>query len=186
MLTDLLKKVANQFNINKIPYMVIGGQALLLYSQPRFTNDIDITLGLDIDNVDYIIQITDKINLKPLPDNPSDFVNQTMVLPMVDTETERRVDLIFSFTEYENDAISRANRYEIDNIQISYASPEDLIVMKIISGRQIDLEDVKNILLQNPHLNKNLIINILNEFGKFLNIDFTDTFIKIVNSCSLT
>ncbi|GAH87084.1 unnamed protein product, partial [marine sediment metagenome] len=29
--------------------MIIGGQAVLLYGEPRLTRDIDVTLGDDID-----------------------------------------------------------------------------------------------------------------------------------------
>jgi hypothetical protein len=39
---DLLKRVAGELSRNAIPYMVIGGQAVLLYGEPRLTKDIDI------------------------------------------------------------------------------------------------------------------------------------------------
>lgn len=31
--------------------MVIGGQAILLYGEPRLTRDIDITLGINVDEL---------------------------------------------------------------------------------------------------------------------------------------
>ena len=50
MFQKLLKKIANELNAHNVPYMVIGGQAvLLLYREPRLTKDIDITLGVGID-----------------------------------------------------------------------------------------------------------------------------------------
>lgn len=30
--------------------MIIGGQAVMVYGEPRLTKDIDITLGVDIKN----------------------------------------------------------------------------------------------------------------------------------------
>ena len=45
MFQKLLKKIANELSAHNIPYMVIGGQAVLLYGEPRVTKDIDITLG---------------------------------------------------------------------------------------------------------------------------------------------
>ena len=51
MFKKLLKKIANELNTNNIPYMVIGGQAVLLYGEPRLTKDIDITLGIGIDGL---------------------------------------------------------------------------------------------------------------------------------------
>ena len=51
----LLKKIAFELSSNSIPYMVIGGQAVLLYGEPRLTKDIDITLGIGIDGLDTIL-----------------------------------------------------------------------------------------------------------------------------------
>jgi hypothetical protein len=48
MFQKLLKKIANELNTCNIPYMVIGGQAVLIYGEPRLTKDIDITLGIGI------------------------------------------------------------------------------------------------------------------------------------------
>lgn len=49
MIEKLIKKVAQRLDEDKIPYMLIGGQAVLLYGRPRLTQDIDITLGIDTD-----------------------------------------------------------------------------------------------------------------------------------------
>ncbi len=46
MFTTLLATIATALDQASIPYMVIGGQAVLLYGEPRLTEDIDITLGL--------------------------------------------------------------------------------------------------------------------------------------------
>lgn len=49
MLKELLKKIASELATEKIPYMIIGGQALLIYGEPRLTKDIDITLGEEME-----------------------------------------------------------------------------------------------------------------------------------------
>jgi hypothetical protein len=49
MFTELLERLAHAFDEARLPYMIIGGQAVLLYGEPRLTRDIDITLGVDID-----------------------------------------------------------------------------------------------------------------------------------------
>jgi len=66
MFKKLLKKIANELNNNNIPYMVIGGQAVLLYGEPRLTKDIDIALGIGIDGLKDINSIIQKLNLKTL------------------------------------------------------------------------------------------------------------------------
>ena len=47
MFEKLIRRVAQRLDDDKIPYMVIGGQAVLVYGRPRPTRDIDTTLGID-------------------------------------------------------------------------------------------------------------------------------------------
>lgn len=44
-LKELLKKLSIKLEERNIDYMIIGGQAVLIYGEPRLTKDIDITLG---------------------------------------------------------------------------------------------------------------------------------------------
>ena len=46
MFERLLQRLSRELEARSITYMVIGGQAVLLYGEPRLTRDIDITLGL--------------------------------------------------------------------------------------------------------------------------------------------
>lgn len=41
MFKKILEKLAKELNNSKIPYMVIGRQAVLIYGEPRITKDID-------------------------------------------------------------------------------------------------------------------------------------------------
>ena len=44
--------------------MVIGGQAVLLYGEPRLTKGIDITLGVDLENLSKVIDMVKSIDLQ--------------------------------------------------------------------------------------------------------------------------
>jgi predicted nucleotidyltransferase len=175
---ELLRKIAKALDESNIPYMIIGGQAVLLYRSPRFTNDIDITLDINVENLDRLIQVINTLNFKIMIDNPDEFVNQTMVLPVIN-ETGIRIDFIFSNTLYESEAISRARKIDMNGIQVNFASPEDLIIHKIFSGREIDFEDVKMILVMNKNLNTDLILTALKQLGEAVNIDFVGQFNRI-------
>jgi len=41
---DLLKRISEKLNQSQIPYMVIGGQAILVYGEPRFTEFVKSVL----------------------------------------------------------------------------------------------------------------------------------------------
>ena len=149
MIEELIKKIGQRLDEDKIPYMIIGGQAVLLYGTPRLTRDIDITLGVDTDKFLLIEKICRKLGLKILPENPEDFARDTKVLPAEELKTRIRVDFIFSFTPYEAQPINRAKEVSMDSYTVKFASCEDVIIHKMIAARAIDVEDVKNILLKN-------------------------------------
>ncbi|MCS7144150.1 MAG: hypothetical protein NZ879_03930 [Archaeoglobaceae archaeon] len=50
-LRELIKRLAQKLDEKRIDYMLIGGQALLLYGEPRLTKDIDLTLGVGIEEL---------------------------------------------------------------------------------------------------------------------------------------
>lgn len=178
MFQKLLKKIANELNAHNIPYMVIGGQAVLIYGEPRLTKDIDIALGVGVSKLNEINGIVEKLNLKILVDE--NFVQNTMVLLVIDEKTGIRVDFIFSFSLYEKQAIKRATDIKFGNTIVKFASLEDLIIHKIIAGRAIDIEDVRSIILKNPDYNAEYIKRWLQEFDKSLNEKFLKVFQKIV------
>ena len=100
MFEELLSKIGVCLNRHNLPYMIIGGQAVLLYGEPRLTRDIDITLGVNIDRLNKLLAAVKELSLKPIPKDKDSFVKQTMVLPTIEEATGIRVDFIFAFTPY--------------------------------------------------------------------------------------
>ncbi|MBI3814842.1 MAG: nucleotidyltransferase [Nitrospinae bacterium] len=149
MFEEILSRIGACLKKYNLPYMIIGGQAVLLYGEPRLTRDIDITLGINIDRLNDILAVVKELSLKPIPKEIESFVKQTMVLPAIDEATGIRIDFIFSFTQYELEAIRRARNINIMGQEVAFASPEDLIVHKIFAGRPRDLEDVKSVIIKN-------------------------------------
>jgi predicted nucleotidyltransferase len=172
----LLKKIALQLKKASIPYMVIGGQAVLLYGEPRLTRDIDITLGMGADGLDEIKKIIGIIGLKSLVQKEKEFVGRNMVLPTIDENSGIRVDFIFSFSPYERQAIERAKDIKLGRSHVSFASLEDVVIHKVIAGRARDLEDVKSILVKNPKYGWVYIERWLKEFDKSMGSKFLKVF----------
>lgn len=167
MIEKLIKKIAIRLDKDKIPYMIIGGQAVLVYGTPRLTRDIDITLGIDTDKLFLIRKICKKLRLKILSKNTEGFAKETKVLPAEETKLNIRVDFIFSFTPYEHQALKRTKKILMDSYPVRFASCEDVVIHKMFAGRAIDEEDVKNILIKNrDNINFKYIKNWLSKFNK--------------------
>lgn len=85
------------------------------------------------------------------------------------------------FTPYEEQAIKRARSVRIGKGEAQFASVEDVIIHKIFSGRPRDLEDVRNIMVKNPDMDRAYIKRWLLEFDKTVDgARFADSFEKIL------
>lgn len=179
MFERLLARIAATLKKLKIPYMVVGGQAVLVYGEARTTKDIDITLGVGVEELPALLRAIKKINLEPKIKDVERFVRDTMVLPVMDKKSGIGVDFIFSFSPYEKQALSRVRKFKIGITMISFASLEDLIVYKMIAGRPRDLEDIRSLILKNPGYDFQYIIKWLTELGAASNQNFLDAFKRI-------
>ncbi len=180
MFDKILCEIAQALQDQQIDYMIIGGQAALKYGVTRFTQDIDVTLGVGVEHYQQIEKMLSAKNYIIRIGDPESFVKRTMVLPVQDKKTGINIDFIFSFSTFEKQALSRSIPVQINNIPVRYVSLEDLLIHKIIAGRPRDLEDVKSIILHNPKFDYNYIENWLKEFDKSLAEDYINTFRNLI------
>ena len=163
MFEDLLSRIAAELKKADIPYMIIGGQAVLLHGLPRMTKDIDITLGVDTQDLVRVVKAVASIGLDIIPDPFEEFVEKTFVLPVRDKESSIRVDFIFSFIPYERQAIERATPVRLKGEPVMFATAEDVIIHKCFAGRPRDLEDARSIVIKNPALDRAYVRHWLKE-----------------------
>lgn len=176
MFEEHLVKLAQSLDRLNLPYMLIGGQAVLVHGEPRLTRDLDVTLAVDTDKLPILLSLLAELGWPPLPENPAEFVEQTLVLPCEDPITGIRMDFIFGLTRYEQDAVARAGKHEIQGITVRFATAEDLIIHKILAGRPRDIEDVEGVLAKNRNLDFAHIRTSLAEFASELGLPLVETF----------
>lgn len=181
MYDTLIASISVALQKHGIPYMLIGGQAVLLYGSPRLTRDIDITLGIGVNGLPEIISTVTELGLTVIPENWEEFVRDTMVLPVKDPRTGIRVDLVFSHTPYEREAIDRARNVQLGATIVRFAAPEDVLIHKVFAGRPRDLEDSLLILAKNPDIDREYVRRWLAEFDKSSehSTDFQATFDRL-------
>ena len=178
MFDRLLELLARTFDRAALPYMIIGGQAVLVYGEPRLTRDVDVTLGVDVDRLEDVLGCVRTMGLRPLVD-PERFTRETMVLPCEDPTTGIRVDLVFSFSPYEQVALSRVRAVRVGDTDVKFASPEDLVVHKLVAGRPRDLEDVAGVLGKMPDLDLTYVRDWLGQFEAMLERPLLATFERL-------
>ena len=185
MFEKLISRLGRTISATKVPYMIIGGQAVLLYGTPRLTQDIDITLGISVDGLPDVVAICKAAGLNIIPEDYQDFVQKTFVLPAQDKKSGIRVDFIFSFTPYEQQAIKSAEKVKIGDRFVRFAAVEDVIIHKIFAGRPRDMEDIRHIVIKNPSIDRAYIRKWLRKFDKSNeSAGFIDIFNRIIKEAA--
>lgn len=128
----------------KTPYLLIGGLAASLLGEARITNDAD-----------FIIVINDKklrTFLKKAKEKGFKFPKKKLWETLSLKGIFRlfceglHADFIRASTELEKQAFKRKKKTKLFGKVIFIPSPEDMVLFKIIPGREIDLIDIKRIL----------------------------------------
>ena len=178
MLSELLVQISQALSQARIPYMIIGGQAVMLYGERRLTKDIELTIGMDVDedSVKLIGALAGKLGIKILPQDPLSFARKTMALPGIHQKSKIRVDFIFSNSIFEQQALRRRRAKRLKNRKVFFASVEDVIILKIIAGRPRDLEDMRRIMIKQGKLDYAYLKKWLMKFSSAPNADYWKTF----------
>lgn len=124
-----------------VPYMVVGGMANIVWGEPRATLDIDVTVWVPDPEIPAFIERVSR-RFTPLVEQPVEFVADTRVLP-IENRAGVRIDLIHGLLPFEREAIDRAIAMTIGDASVRFCTPEDLVLMKIVSDRERDIEDAR-------------------------------------------
>jgi len=128
-----------------VRWYVFGAQAAILYGAARFTEDIDVTVELGTLETSMLVSELKDAGFSPRLDDP-DFIHQTRVIPVLHATTKTPLDIVLAGPGIEELFFDGARRIEVGGELVPVASPEDLVVMKVLAGRPKDLEDVVAVL----------------------------------------
>ena len=146
-LEQALIAVVRFLDEHRVPYMVIGGIANILWGIPRTTLDVDLTIWIPDEKIpEFVREVGERFSCRP-PGDPVAFSRETRVLP-IETKEGVGVDIVFGQLLFEQEAIERAAKQVIQGVEVRVCQPEDLILHKLTSEREKDRQDVRGIILQ--------------------------------------
>jgi hypothetical protein len=127
-----------------IPYVIIGGMAVQYWGEPRFTQDIDLTISAPVDDPTPLIQmIVDRF--EPRLEDAVDFARRNRVV-LVRASNAYPVDIALGLPGYEDEIMARAVLYELEpGKAVRLCSAEDLIIHKAVAGRAQDVRDIEGV-----------------------------------------
>ena len=139
--SDLLRL----FNAGRVRYLVIGGFAVIQYTEPRFTADLDLWVGTEPRNAGAVYEALREFGAPLSGLTTGDFAEEgyfyQMGVPPV------RVDVLMGIPGIGfEDAWARRVEVDFDGLPVPFISRDDLITAKRASGRPQDMIDVQSLL----------------------------------------
>jgi len=138
------------FESLEVKYLVIGGYAVMLYTEPRFTKDLDVWVEPSNENASRVFQALARFGA-PLGDvTPSDFTIENQVFQMGVAPV--RIDVLTTITgvTFSEAWEARVRRSFLGN-PVWFIGRDHLIRNKLASGRPLDLFDADNLKLSQAH-----------------------------------
>lgn len=135
---------------SNFPYVIIGGLAVSLIGEPRITQDVDLILSIPESDI--------RPFMGTAIDRGFDLNIQKELQRIKRTGTFRfsmgffHADVILASSDFEDSIFKRRRKIKLAGKKAYFPTPEDLIILKIVVGREKDMLDAKSILIR--HKNK--------------------------------
>lgn len=139
------KELLNLFEKHEIRYLIIGGYAVMKYSEPRFTKALDIWIAANPANAKAVYVALKEFGAPLANLTADDFTDQDCFYQM--GRPPLRVDIMMSIPGVEfEEAWKNRELVELDEHTIPFILRSDLIQAKKVSGRRQDKIDLGKLL----------------------------------------
>lgn len=131
-------------NAHGIKYLIVGAYAVMYYSAPRFTKDIDVWISPDANNPQSIFNVLAEFGVPMKAIKPEDFSDKTMILQVGVPPV--RIDIIMDLPALSFETAWKKKTTTLyGRTRIHLLGKEDLIKAKQAAGRPQDKLDLSRL-----------------------------------------
>jgi predicted nucleotidyltransferase len=157
---DLLGNINAIFLKLQIPYAVIGGYAVAAWGEERATRDIVLLCLSDSREIIKVLR-EDHLQFEHRIGDSDGPISEVIRIDAEDLKDPFEVDILIGIKNAPVGILSRIRKLNIEGLAIPVASPEDMILLKLLAGSARDLEDAKSIIqIQGSKLDFDLLRRI--------------------------
>lgn len=138
---EVLSALRGTFELLELNWYVFGAQAALVHGAVRMTADVDVTVFTGDLTTEALVTAL-AANGFELRGVETDFVRETRVLPLIHLATGINADVVLGGPGLEELFHSRVESADLGGTTVPVAAAEDVVAMKILSGRPKDRDDV--------------------------------------------
>lgn len=127
-----------------VRYLVIGGLAVIAVGEPRTTGDVDVIAFLTPEQAEKLIGRAVRSRFEAVePAVERRRLRETGTLRL--RRPPFQLDLILASLPFEDEAYRRSSLRRLFGRSVRLPSPEDLILFKVLAGRDKDLVDAAGV-----------------------------------------
>lgn len=142
-----LREVCSFLDSAGIGYVLVGGLAVSIWAEPRATVDIDFLVSLDRKDFSVLVRrLHESGQFVFIHDKPMIFKRISFLRATLKNNTDVSVDFLFSDDDFKAEALKRRVSVSAFDFSVPIPTPEDLILLKRLSGRPQDIVDAQKIL----------------------------------------
>ena len=142
MFPDFVEFIAS-LNAHRVRYLIIGGYAVAFHARPRATKDVDVLIDRSRANASRALKAIVAFLGAPAPEITLEKLTSKRTV-LVLGRSPVRIDVLTSLEGLGfREAWSRRARGTFGREAAPYIGLEDLVRVKEIAGRTMDLEDVR-------------------------------------------
>lgn len=166
-LLQVLRDVVTTARRRRIKIAIMGGIATSVYSPPRATFDIDGIADIERKKIESFLGELKEKGFSYDEKRPFKIIEGLPLVTLYFPRHKVYFDLFLAESEFQKLILARARTVRVDDLRLNIISPEDLILVKLISGRPRDTEDVRQILIENS---EKLDFSYLRQWAKKLGV----------------
>jgi hypothetical protein len=138
------KELLSTLERHRVRYLVVGGYAVMKYTEPRFTKDLDLWISTDEENAKAVFAALKEFGAPLRGLTPHDFTEEGYFYQMGNPPFRLDVMMSIPGVKFE-DAWPRREDVLLEGLTIPFISRADLTRAKEASGRAQDLLDAENL-----------------------------------------
>ncbi len=136
------KELLSTLAKHEVRYLVVGGYAVMLYAEPRWTKDLDIWIAIDSRNARAVFAALREFGAPLAGLTESDFAEPGYFYQMGNPPL--RVDVMMAIPGGDFEAAwARRNTIDLGGTPVHFIGRDDLVAVKTASGREQDRRDVE-------------------------------------------
>ncbi len=138
---EIIRLVCDYLNDSQVPYVIVGGFAVMYHGRPRATADIDLIISMEEDAIPSFVEFLKENNFFVDEHDIKQAFKEKGHCTIEDSETLFRLDIKGVYEYADRKALENRIPADLNGVRLYMSSAEDTILNKLTWSRERDLKD---------------------------------------------